>query len=334
MPETTFDTLAEGDSYTADNSTGLTAAAAAAFHGTRGVLTPATATAGRSRYSISTSAVAVRMYFKCVGSVPTSDSHLISLQSSGSRKASVHINGASKLRLSDASGTAGVWTSAAALIADTWYRLEFAALSGPTTTSGILQAALFLGDSKTPIETAYNSTTANVDSAVTFTDLYVGKYSATAFQFAFDSLRYEVGVSDLLGRYTPAAATPAGPMSVIGADGWTLTAGAGVNTVGALSDASDSTGLASPGLATNEQALFRLPQLPTGGTRSWTPRLVLPSGSTATQAKLEILEGTTVRGSASTVTLTTTPTDFPLSLEGRGITDFTDLWLRLTGNPG
>ena len=332
MPDITFDSLDEGDSYTADNSVGLTAAASAAFHGPRGVLTPATASAGRCRFAISTSAVATRLYFRLIGSVPTSDTHLINLQASGSRKASVLINAARKLRLSDATGTTGVWTSAAALQADTWYRLEFAAASGSTTSSGVLRCALYLGDETTPIEAAYNSTTANVDASATFTDLYVGKYSSTAWQIALDSIGYTTGVSALPLRYTPAPATPAGPMSAI-ADDWVLTAAAGTNAVAALSDGSDATELTSPGLGSNEVSLFRLPPLPTGGDRIWTLRLKAPSGSTATQAKIEILEGATVRGAASTVNLTTSYVSHQVSLESRGMTDFTNLWIRLTGNP-
>lgn len=331
MPDITFDSLGEGDSYTADNSVGLTAAADAAFHGERGVLTPAAASAGRCRFAISTSAVAARMYFKSVGSVPTQDTHLISLQASGSRKASVHVNGAGKLRLSDATGTTGVWTSPDALQADTWYRLEFAAASGSTTSNGVLRCALFLGDETTPIG-SNSSTAANVDASVTFTDLYVGKYSSTAWQIALDSISYTTGISTLPGRYTPAPATPAGPMSVA-ATGWVLTAPAGTNAVAALSDGSDATELTSPGLGTNEVSLYRLPPLPTGGDRVWTIRLKRPSDSTATSAKLEVLEGTTVRGAASTVPLTTEPAPHQISLESRGITDFTNLWLRLTGNP-
>ncbi len=334
MPTITFDDVAEGAAYTANSSTGLTGAGDAALHGVRGVLTPTGASAGRARITISSSQVAARIYARFEGTVPAADTHLIYVQTTGSRKASAHINGAGRLRISDASGTSGIWTSAAALLPDTWYRIELVAVSGATTSTGTIKAAYYLGDSLTPVETAYVNTTANVDAGVTFTDLYLGQYSATAYQLALDSLSWDTSTTDFLGRYTPDPMPSVSPMSIPDMAGWSVVGGAGVNAVAALGDESDATYIVSPGLGANEQLLTRIPAIG-NGTIYASFRCELPAGSTATQIKAEILEGATVRATR-TYTLTGAWADYTMTLtsgEQAAVTNRADLWLRLTGNP-
>ena len=192
-----------GDPLGAVSST-LTHSAAHALHGPYAALTTSTAASAVVTPPIWTSEVAARIYVKCVSTVPTVDMHVIRVHSAGVRYASVHINSAGALRLSDATGTTGVWTATNALTPDVWYRVEMLAISGSTTSNGTLSIAYYEGDSTTPIQT-WTSTTANAGANIVYDYLALGKYSATTQQLALSAPGWVQGATGLMGPHTGGA---------------------------------------------------------------------------------------------------------------------------------
>lgn len=324
-----------GDAFTAISSVAPTYDAASAFHGAFGALTTATAADGYLRVALSTSAIAARLYFKIVGTVPTTDTYLFRVHVSTARYVSVHINSVGKLRVTNAAGTT-VWTAATALSAGVWYRLEMLAISGSTTSNGTIMVDYYLGDDTTPKETGYSSTAANAGAAVTYTNLYMGKYGAVAFQFAEDSPGWLPGASAYIGPYAPAATSLVKPLSVLSNAGSVAVTGSSTIPQ-ALSDASDSTYVINPDSTSNEAMVYRWAPLLQNSTTGATFRWALDTGSANLDVKMEILQGATVVATR-TVTLTSaTPADYTVDVTGtHKVADITwisgqaELWGRVT----
>lgn len=343
--------LASGDGYAFVSTTSAQSFSAAnAPIGKMCLLTTNGAATGFVRPSgLSTSGVAAHLYFKCVGSVPTSDTYLVRLESGGTRYASVHINAAGKLRLSDAAGTTGVWTAATALTAGHWYRLEVIFISGSTTSNGTLKVDYYdcgtedaFIDTTTPVETGYSHTDANVGAAVTFDNLYLGKYSSTAFSIAYKDPAFSTDATGAyIGPYVPAAADTALPLSLrSNAGGYTVT-GSGVSRAGSLQDGSTSTGLTSLGSAADESAVVQMGALSAKSIVKVHYTAALPSGSTATKAKIRLMQGATEIATETRTTtdatnpLSTTPTAYVMQLssgQASAITDRSALRLELLSN--
>jgi hypothetical protein len=201
---------ASGTPFTAMFGTGMLYEADAAFQGGMGARTAA-GSIGAAQIGVSTTQLAGKMYFK-VSAIPTSnDMYLARVHAGATRLFSVHSNAAGKLRVSDASGTTGVFTATNALAPDTWYRLEFAVVAGASNTTGSIKFAYYLGNGTTP-EGTYTTAAANVGTAQTFTNLYMGKYSTSAETFDFDAFTWDDATSDLIGLSAgtpPNVSTPA-----------------------------------------------------------------------------------------------------------------------------
>lgn len=150
------------------------------------------------------SAVAVRAYFYFTA-LPTADHHLIAMQTAGgaTRLLSIHINGASKLRIADASGTTGVWTATNTMPVNQWVRIDLYAAPGSATNNGVAKGGVYLGDSTTPIEAIYSSTAANLGAGQTIGRLVLGKTNASTFATPYwmDDPRYNDAASDFVGPY-------------------------------------------------------------------------------------------------------------------------------------
>jgi hypothetical protein len=202
---------ASGTAPTTVFGTGLLFEADAAFQGGMGARVAA-GSYGALQYTISCTALAVKMYFKVSATPATSDLYLSRVHTGGTRLFSVHANTAGKLRVSDASGTTGVFTAASALVADTWYRLEYYITAGASNTTGSIKFAYYLGNSTTPVETVYTNNAANVGTAQTFTSLYMGKYSASGETVDLDAFSFNDAATDLIGVAAgapPTVTTPA-----------------------------------------------------------------------------------------------------------------------------
>jgi hypothetical protein len=218
---------ASGTAFSAFGGTGTpTYKAAAAMHGSLGWQTGTTSAAEYFVADVTAAAgVAARMYFR-LDALWNNDFALLRFLNGSTRLVSWHANSQNKLRLSDATGTSGIWTAANALLANTWYRLEMYAKPGTTSSNGTIKGAYFLGDSTTPVETFYLSTAANVGTSTTIDKIQFGKVFAAGVGAKFDSFAWDDNASDFIGPFSNPLATPApsltgyvNPTTIAGSDG-------------------------------------------------------------------------------------------------------------------
>ena len=191
---TAVNSAVNGDAFTAVETT-LTYAASAAAHGAKGAISTNAAVSAYARYTINTSSVAVRIYFS-IDTVPTSDCHLIQVSRSGVRVGSVHLNGAGKLRISDATGTTGVWTAASAISANTWYWLDLLVTVGATTSDGVLSCDYGTLGGASIESTTYS--TANLGTTAV-DNIYFGKRSTVTYVVKMDTVAWEEGRTTRIG---------------------------------------------------------------------------------------------------------------------------------------
>lgn len=125
-----------------------------------------------------TTQIAFRGYFYFTAAT-TADLHLIRFSADGgtTRTASLHLNGTSRLRLSDSGATTGIWTATDPVPLNQWVRVEVYLKVGADTATGTLSVGVYLGDSTTPIEAVFTSTTANLGT-VAINTVQVGKITA------------------------------------------------------------------------------------------------------------------------------------------------------------
>ncbi|MGN6760517.1 MAG: hypothetical protein ACTHJI_04200 [Leifsonia sp.] len=204
---------ASGTPFDAIFGTGAVYTSSSPIQGSMSMRVPVN-TFGAGVYTLSNvSHVAAKIKFRAT-TVGTTDLHIIRLHGgSNVRYFSVHQNALGKLRVDDATGTTGVFTFANALTAGTVYRLEVYVVAGSTTSNGTIKVAYYLGNSTTPVETAYFANgSANVGAGITFNQLYGGKYSQTPEEWVFDELYYDTAASDFIGVTAgppPTVSTPA-----------------------------------------------------------------------------------------------------------------------------
>lgn len=187
---------------------GITYDTGAAIHGSLGAKSAATSLAGylTGAFGSPTDAAAIRIYFK-VDTLVGSDSHLLRIMAGATRVASWHINTTGRLRLSDAAGTTGVFTSTDPILPGTEYYLDLYAKTGTTSTNGTIHGAFGVkGAEATPVGT-FSSTTANMGTGDSLTGFQLGKISASTQVVSFDSVAWDDDASGLIGAYT-ASATP------------------------------------------------------------------------------------------------------------------------------
>lgn len=203
---------ASGTAFDSPWGTGFTFSAADATQGSMGA-SVGTSLFGAGQWTLSSvSHVAVKMKFKAKAT-PTADTFLIRLHNSGgTRIFSVHINGAAKIRVDDASGTTGVFTFANAITSGTVYRLEAYVVCGSTNSNGTIKVGYYLGNSTSPVESVYLNTAANVGTGATLTSLIMGKYNNAVEAYGFDEFAYDTAATDLIGipaGSPPTVSTPA-----------------------------------------------------------------------------------------------------------------------------
>jgi hypothetical protein len=254
----------DGNAVTAVEST-LTYAASAASHGAKGAKSSTSAVTAYARCSFSSMNIAAREYVRVSPASTANDIHVLAFGRGGgsfTRVASVHVNAANKLRLSDANGTSpGVWTATAALDPATIYLVEMVALVGTTTSNSTLKVSYRALGSSTPIETA-TITTANLGTTA-LTDVTFGKRSANTFLVEIDEIAWDDAATDFLG---PFASPPT--ISITNTPGFAVVDARG-STAG---DASTLTYSISPSVDVIEpvDGLFLIPQDTTDQTYTIT----------------------------------------------------------------
>lgn len=141
--------------------------------------------------------VATRVYFRFTGN-PSATCGILQARNSGSM-GDVHMRTDGKLQVTDDAGTI-LFTTASALSTSTTYRLEHYVAKGTTTSNGKVSFAYYLGDSPTPVESAFVSTTANMGTA-DVTSMRFGKLTGIASTQAwwFDDVAVEYGATSFIG---------------------------------------------------------------------------------------------------------------------------------------
>jgi hypothetical protein len=306
-------------------------------HGSKSAkITPAAGVSDVLLWSLSTNRVAARASFYLTA-LPTADLWLMSAYSSGVRVATFHINAAGKLRVDDASGTTGVWTSAATMPLNQEVRCEHFLIAGSSSSNGTHKFAFYLGDSTTPVETVYLSTAANIGAGLTITDYRIGKINTGPYATAFwvDDPAVNDAATDFIGPVGVAATSPVTPTSVVSNAGAWTNVGAAGSLQAAVADSTDSDYALAPGAVTDEAIVFAVGAL-TAGSITIPVRLALDTGQPSTTVKVELLQGTTVIA-ARTLSVTSeaasTQTIALTSGENAAVTDRTTLRLRVTANP-
>lgn len=217
-----FDAGSQGTAATVGNTTngayafdametGLTFDSATAQHGSYALLSSPTASS-YARKDFSSTTASMREGFRCISAVPASDVYLVRFGVGTTRYASLHVNTTGRLRVSDFTGTGGVWTATNPLSPDTDYWFEFQVDSGTSTSDGKITFSYYLKGSTTPIETIA-LTTLDCGSGVTLTRVYALKYAGNT-QFAFDDLK----LTDAFEAIGPAGATNAAPTVGLSSD--------------------------------------------------------------------------------------------------------------------
>lgn len=141
--------------------------------------------------------LAFRGYVK-FSALPSATCAILQARNSGSM-GEVQMRTDGKIQVTDDTG-AILHTTAAALSVDTTYRFEYTIEKGATTSNGKVSFAYYLGDSPTPVESAFVSTTANMGTA-DVTSMRFGKLTGIASTWAvwFDDVAVEYGATAFIG---------------------------------------------------------------------------------------------------------------------------------------
>lgn len=121
---------------------------------------------------------------------------------SGSPAFRVRVGTTGLVQISDLGGT--TWTTIGTAALDTYYRIDFTATIGADAASGSISAAMYVGDSTTPMTSVVTRTGANVGS-VAWSNLQWGKLSSgtETFPSRWRVVRMLTGSTSLLGPYVP-----------------------------------------------------------------------------------------------------------------------------------
>lgn len=192
-----FDTL----SVSSTNNTALmTYSTFTKMHGTQSYRVT-TSTANDQVYVIYTAGTsnanaAVRFYI-CVNYFAASAIRIVTVRPS-SGGIGINVNGTNRLQIVDASGS-GVFTMNNPLSVGTWYRVELKVSVG-TSTTGSATFACYVGDSLSPIEPLFSTTTANFGTT-NLTYALFGKVTATTAvtDFSLDDIAFDIGGTNFIG---------------------------------------------------------------------------------------------------------------------------------------
>lgn len=144
--------------------------------------------------------VAVRFYFNTGPSLPNSQLRILDVRNSSASALRVFIDTTNKLFIQNSTGTT-IKTFANALSANTWYRIEVAL--SVSATAAVINTDYYAGDSTTPAETGYSTTTGNTGST-NITDIRFGSVATASWTgtMYFDDLATNNGTTSYIGPYS------------------------------------------------------------------------------------------------------------------------------------
>lgn len=277
-----------------------------------------------------------RVLYVKLDTAVASDLYLIRFTVAGVRKASLHINGASKLRMCDSTGTTGLgpWTSGGATAANVaiplnqWIRVELYAQSA---ASGTMTAAYYSLDSTSAIDSVTVATANGGGSP--FDAWTIGKNDASAYAgtIKYDSTQGDDAATGLMGPWVSPASSPVRPVSVISNAGAYTNDGGAADIPAALADESNTTMATSPVNPAATVLEVKLGPLSAGGNVTVLAKHQATAGSPITRT-YSLMQGATTIKSASVV-LPTSITDWSMTTtsgETSAITDRSDLRVRIS----
>jgi RHS repeat-associated protein len=225
---------ASGDPFnvvTRGTGAALTFATAAAEHGSLGY--SLTATSGTGTHldwtGYNATSAAVRFYYNPGSTLPSTTVRLLDVRNSTGTAARVLVSSSNQLIVQNAAGTT-LKTFPTTLSTNTWYRIELGV--SISATAATVNAAYYSGDSTTPADPAYSTSTANTGTAnittISIGDTSSATWAGTAY---FDDLAAQPGTTSYIGSVPT---VPAAPTSVVATAGnaaaavsWTPPSGGG-----------------------------------------------------------------------------------------------------------
>jgi RHS repeat-associated protein len=210
---------ASGDPFsvvTRGTGAALTFATAAAEHGSLGYSLTATSgtTTAVTWNGYNATSAAVRFYYNPGSTLPSTTVRLLDVRNSTGTAARVLMTSSNQLIVQNAAGTT-LKTFPTTLSANTWYRIELGV--SISATAATVNAAYYPGDSTTPVDTAYSTSSANTGTAnittISIGDTTSGTWAGTAY---FDDLAAQPATTSYIG---PVPTAPGAPTSVTGIPG-------------------------------------------------------------------------------------------------------------------
>lgn len=327
---------ASGTAFDYLDVTGTLTVNATAAHGTNSYEARGIGT--RSAFGWAASAVipsklqSYRTYLR-ITEMPTVDTQIITPWNSTQSVASVTLGADGKLRLAARGGTV-ISTTTSVLSLNVWYRIELSVEIGTTSTNGVIRFALYNGDTVSPLETAYTSSTVDLGT----TDVMswrMGKITTTGnATLLFDSIEVNMSSSTLLGPY--AVGVPViRPSTLESNPGTWSNVGGSSSIASALADELDGTYAQTPPAPANAAFTVGMNGRLGSGTPTVTVRLGASAVTPATYTDVALMQGSTVIATRTFGPLATSPTDYSFTLtsgEAANITDRSLLRLRFTAN--
>jgi hypothetical protein len=174
-----------------------------AMHGSRGyALTGASGTSTLMGWNaLSATSMAVRFYYNTGSTLPNSLLRLADIRNASGTAARIELSATNQLFIQNTAGST-VTTFAHPLQANTWYRIE---LTISVSASGAtINAAYYLGDSTTPVDPAYATSTGNTGTA-NITQVSIGSAASATWvgTSMFDDLAIQSGSSTFIGPSSP-----------------------------------------------------------------------------------------------------------------------------------
>lgn len=204
-----------------------------------------------------TTRVAGRFYIWQASGMGANAFQILQVRSASAQVFNLSLDASQRLTIYNGANTQ-VATAASALPLDQWVRVEWQVQVGTTTSNGHLVVAYYLGESTTPIQTVYNSSTANTGTAALTVvrhgwSSWLGAPTLTTY---YGMIRIEERASGFIGPrpvysggMTPTVmAQYASTANVTTSGAVAVTVAANVGDLVVVSAALGSTGLASNGV--------------------------------------------------------------------------------------
>lgn len=247
--------------------------------------------------SLGTSSAAVRVYAYFT-SLPPSSTEFVQFRTAPNGTyvpiAGISLRSAGNISFTD-STSAIVWTSAATISLNTWYRFELKATIGGTATTGSLEGAYYALDSTTAIDSF--SSSAITLGTENFSLVRFGKLNTSTWAdvFYLDGVAVTQAASALIGPYT-APVTPAVYDGLAPSRGW------GADLAAPSAADRDGVSFLSTAVSTANQSSYTFTNQPLGMSDE-TRVIIVGIAATSPGTELEV-DTVTIAGISATIDVT------------------------------